>query len=79
MSSGLPSFKPRVAIRNKWRFSGLFWKFLLILTTVFLILAVPGINLLVEYQMRQGQEALSARIGNQTARVADALARHQGT
>jgi PAS domain S-box-containing protein len=78
MSNDLPTFDPRAVTREKWRFGGLFWKFLLILTPLFLILAVPGIGLLVDYQLRQGQEALSARIGNQAGRAADALAHHQG-
>jgi PAS domain S-box-containing protein len=76
MPDGAPASDLRKAGRTDWRQGGLFWKFMLILTPVFLILAVPGISLLINYQLRQSQEALSARIGNQAARVADALARH---
>jgi signal transduction histidine kinase len=51
-------------------------KFLLILVPVFLVLAVPGIGYLVHLQLRTDQEALARRVGNQAARAAMALARH---
>jgi signal transduction histidine kinase len=51
-------------------------KFLLILGTVFLAAAVPGLWLLTDYQLRQNQEQLAARIGNHAARTAAALERH---
>ena len=60
----------------RWRPHGLLAKFLLILTPVFFVLAVPGIGYLVHVGLRVDQEVLAARVGNQAARAAAALARH---
>lgn len=60
----------------RWRPPGLLAKFLLILTPVFFVLATPGIGYLVQRELRADQEVLAARIGNQAARIASALARH---
>jgi len=56
--------------------AGLLAKFLWVLIPLFLVLAIPAINVLVSYQLRDDRESLTARIGNQSARVAAALARH---
>ncbi|HTY70303.1 MAG TPA: ATP-binding protein [Alphaproteobacteria bacterium] len=55
---------------------GLLAKFLLILVPVFLGLAAPGLGYLVHLQLRSDQDALARRIGNQSARAAAALGRH---
>ncbi|HTP84597.1 MAG TPA: ATP-binding protein [Alphaproteobacteria bacterium] len=55
---------------------GLLAKFLLLLVPVFLGLAAPGIGYLVHLQLRSDQDALARRIGNQSARTAAALGRH---
>ena len=60
----------------RWRPHGLLAKFLLILTPLFFVLAVPGIGYLVHVGLRVDQEVLAARVGNQAARAAAALARH---
>lgn len=60
---------------NRLKF-GLLTKFLLILSPVFLIFAIPGIQFLVHQQMRTDRETLVARVGNYSARVASALSRH---
>ncbi len=65
----------RQALR-RWRRSGLLVRFLLYLTPVFLLLAAPGIGLLVHGKLRADQDLLAARFGNQAARIADALARN---
>jgi signal transduction histidine kinase len=62
--------------RSPPRKGGLLAKFLLILTPVFLLLAIPGIGFLVHFELRADREALAARVGNQAARVAAALGRH---
>jgi len=61
-----------------WPFPGLFGKFLLVLVPVFLALTVPGLVLLVHSEAHNEQEALASRIGNQAARVAASLERHDG-
>jgi len=55
---------------------GLLAKFLLVMVPLFLVLSVPGLGALVDHELRNQQEALAARIGNQAARVAAALGRH---
>ena len=65
------------AARGRWRPRGLLTKFLLILTPVFFILAVPGIGYVVHVGLSVDQEVLAARVGNQAARVAAALARYE--
>lgn len=65
-----------MAARPPWRTGGLLLKFLLIVMPVFLVLAVPGIGILVSYELREDQEALAARLGNQAARAVAALGRH---
>ena len=50
-------------------------KFLLLLCTIFIVTALPGIWLLVGYQLRDGEEVLAARLGNLAARTALALER----
>ena len=65
----------RAARSTKLEF-GLLTKFLLILSPVILILAIPGIALLVHQQLRTDQESLVARVGNYSARAASALSRH---
>ena len=59
-----------------WRSWRLLAKFLLILVPIFLGLAVPAIGYLVHLQLRSDQNALARRVGNQSARVAVALGRH---
>jgi PAS domain S-box-containing protein len=54
----------------------LFAKYLLVLVPIFLALSIPGLALLLGYELRDHQDALATRIGNQTARVAAAFARH---
>ena len=76
MADDRPSVKSDTKPHGSRPFGGLLVKFLLILAPVFLILAVPGISLLVQYQFREDLETLAARIGNQSARVAAALSRH---
>ncbi len=51
-------------------------KFLTILTPLFLVLSAPRIGFLVHLELRQDQEVLAARIGNQAARIAVALGRY---
>jgi signal transduction histidine kinase len=51
-------------------------RFLLILTSLFLIVAVPGIGFLVHTELQVDRDSLAARIGNQAARAAGALERH---
>ena len=68
----------RIAILAKltplrWRPHGLLAKFLLILTPLFFVLAVPGIGYLVHVGLRVDQEILAARVGNQAARAAASL------
>ena len=60
----------------RWQPHSLLAKFLLIVTPLFFILAVPGIGYLVHVGLRVEQEVLAARVGNQAARAAAALARH---
>jgi len=59
-----------------WRRHGLLLKFVLILTPVFFILAVPSIGYLVHVRLQTDQHVLAARFGNQAARAAAALGRH---
>jgi len=59
-----------------WAFRGLFAKFLLVLVPVFLLLTVPGLALLAQFEAHHEKEALASRIGSQAARVATSLARH---
>lgn len=56
-------------------FHNLLVKFLLILCSIFIVTALPGIWLLIDYQLREGQEVLAARLGNHAARTALALER----
>jgi PAS domain S-box-containing protein len=56
-------------------FRSLSAKFLLFLVPVFLIIALTGLFFLSQFDKRDGNEALAARIGNQAARVASLLAR----
>jgi len=62
--------------RSKWVFLNLYSKFLLVLIPIFLVFAVLGLILLVRYEVRDQQEEIAARIGNQAARVAASIARH---
>ena len=59
-----------------WRRGGLLTKFLLILTPLFLLPAIPGIGFLVYYAIHENTAALAVRFGNLAGRVAAALARH---
>ena len=63
-------------IPPRWRPHGLLAKFLLILAPLFFVIAVPGIGYLVHVGLRVDQEVLAARVGNQAARAAAALARY---
>ena len=54
----------------------LFAKYLLVLIPVFLSLSCVGLAIFVQYDLRSQEEALAARLGNQAARAAAALARH---
>jgi len=74
MSANFPH--PDNASTLHWPVRGLFAKFLLVLIPVFLGLAVPGLALLLNFELRDDREALAARIGNQAARVAAAFGRH---
>ncbi len=56
-------------------FHRLLVKFLFILCTIFIVTALPGIWFLIDYQLREGQDVLAARLGNHTARTALALER----
>jgi diguanylate cyclase (GGDEF)-like protein len=56
--------------------SGLLLKFLLLLTPLFLVLAIPGVGFLVQYEMRETQDSLAMRIANNAARIATSLTRH---
>lgn len=62
--------------RPRWHARGLLTRFLLFLTPVFFILAFPGIGYLVYIELRTDHEGLAARFGNQAARAAIALSRH---
>ena len=53
----------------------LFAKFLLILGPVFILLAVPGIWFLTDFETKQDREHFAARIGNHVSRVALSLGR----
>jgi PAS domain S-box-containing protein len=64
---------------SKWAFHGLFAKFLLVLIPMFLVLTVPGVVLLVQFEAHNEHEALASRIGGQAARVANSLARHNAS
>ena len=70
--AGGDEFPPPPRLRS-W---GLLARFLLILVPVFLGLAAPGLGYLVHLQLRSDQDALARRIGNQSARAAAALGRH---
>lgn len=61
---------------SRWRPRSLLARFLLFLTPVFFVLAVPGIGYLVHVELRADQDILAARFGNQAARAAIALSRH---
>ena len=61
---------------RRWALRGLFTKFLSVMVPVFLLVAVPGLSVLVHYELNDKRAALAARMGNQSARVADALTRH---
>ena len=51
-------------------------KFLLILAPVFVLATIPGVWVMVDRELRENQELLAARVGNNAARVALALERH---
>ena len=51
-------------------------KFLLILAPVFVLATIPGVWIMVDRELREDQELLAARVGNNAARVALALERH---
>jgi hypothetical protein len=55
---------------------GLFAKYLLVLVPMFLILSGLGLWLLLQFELKTKDEELGARIGNQTARAAAVLGRH---
>jgi PAS domain S-box-containing protein len=59
-------------------FRSLSAKFLLFLVPVFLTVALIGFVFLSRFDMRDGNEALTARIGNQAARAANVLAHLDG-
>ncbi len=61
--------------QSGWR-SGLLFKFLLFLTPVFLVLAIPGVGYLVHYEMGETQESPAKRIDSNAARIAASLSRH---
>ncbi len=56
--------------------SGLLAKFLWVLVPVFVLLALPGLNAMVSYELRGDHDSLAARIGALAARTSIALARH---
>ena len=56
----------------------LFNKFLLVLVPIILLLSAVGIGFVANYDTRDEQEALAARVGNLTARTSAALERHGG-
>jgi len=66
----------RAGLRPGRPWNGLLAKFLVLLTPVFLVLAIPGIGFLIHYELSVDRESLAARIGNGAARAAIALARH---
>jgi signal transduction histidine kinase len=65
-------FRRRLNARRR----GLLFKFLLILTPLFLVLAVPGIGALVHFALKQDQAALAVRFGNAAGRVAASIAHY---
>lgn len=75
----MPTRKVAAATRffrsSRHPFHSLLVKFLLLLSPVFLATALPGIWYLVDYQLRDSEEILAARIGNHAARTAAALER----
>ena len=50
-------------------------KFLLLLSPIFILAALPGMWFLTDYQLRESENILAARIGNLAARAAAALER----
>ena len=64
------------SLKVKPSFRGLFFKFLAVLVPVFLMLEIPGFYILTQYESSDHEAALANRMGNQAARVAGALARH---
>ena len=61
---------------SSWAFRGLFAKFLWVLVPVFLLLTVPSMAFLGQFEAQNEQEELASRIGSQAARVAASLERH---
>jgi len=51
-------------------------KFLWVLIPVFLCLALPGLDAMVRYELRDDRDTLAARMGNLAARTAFVLSRH---
>jgi signal transduction histidine kinase len=72
-----PSARRRAALRPNRPWNGILAKFLLLLTPVFLALAIPGIGLIIYYEISVDQESLAARIGNSASHTAVALGRHK--
>lgn len=68
-----PATRPAKLLRHPSH--SLLVKFLLLLGPIFLGTALPGIWFLIDYQLRDSQELLAARLGNHAARTAAALER----
>ena len=66
-------YKPALPPQNALR--GLFVKFLVVMVPVFLLLAIPGISLIIEHELREERQNLAARVGIQAARIAILLGR----
>jgi signal transduction histidine kinase len=75
MVAAVPGSGPRRRAGRVRRRSGLLARFLLIVTPLFLLLAVPGVGAVVYYALHQDRAALTVRLGNQAGRIASALAR----
>ncbi len=68
--------EPHDGATPRRRRRGLLVRFLLILTPLFLLLAVPGVGALVFYTLHEDEAVLTVRFGNAAGRVAASLARY---
>ena len=56
----------------------LWFKFLIVVVPIFLVLSVPGLSLLVKHELQGEHDGLGARIGGASARAATFLHRYGG-
>ncbi len=76
-------FAEPVQVEIGWRYlyalrRGLSVKFLIVVVPIFLALSIPGLTLLIEFELREEHDGLATRIGASAARAATLLDRHAG-